>query len=215
MSLCYPLDAKSIISSKKTLLIGGVVVGGAIAAGFFYHYFFVLTLPKAEQLCHEITEYVKYVTSHYQRELTLLEKSNDYEEQKAELQKIIAEFNSESPFLTYTNTIKRDLSKCEVYEKQFSRGIPQLKKTMDKLIEKEKIEVIEEKQEELQGEINRYKAVLSSIAQLSEMLHALRYKLQRLVNYCVQYDAYKQEMILDRLQAIETQLILNRMSNSR
>jgi len=199
--------------NKKTLLIGGAIAGGVLAATLIYRYFWILTLPKAQELCHEITEYVDYVATHYEREFTLLEKNSDRDTQKAELQNIITELDSESPYLAYTNQLRKNLSKAENYEKRFARGIPQLEKAMDKLIKKSE-SVSGERFEKLQRETNYYKAILQTIAQLREILHALRHKLTRIANYCVQYDAYKQEKILEQLQAIQTQLILNHLNQT-
>lgn len=195
--------------NRKTLLIGGAIIGGVCAGIWLYNYFWVFTLPKANELCHEVTEYIDQIATRYEREFALLEREGNRDIQKAELQNIIADLDNESPYLTYTNTIKKDLSKAKNYEKTFRRGIPHLEKAMEKCIKKSE-SASEERLEKLQNEIREYKALLSTIAKLREILHATQHKLQRLVNYCMQYDVYKQEKILERLQAIESQLRINR-----
>ena len=201
-----------ILLNRKTFLIGGAVIGTVCAGVWLYNYFWVFTLPKAYELCHKVTEYSDDISNRYEREFALLERESNRDIQKAELQNIIADLDSESPYLTYTNTIKRDLLKAKKYEETFSRGIPHLEKAMEKCIKKTE-SASEEKLEKLQSEIREYKFILTKIAQLREIVHAIRRKLQRLVNYCVQYDAYKQEKILERLQAIESQLIYSRIDS--
>ena len=83
---------------------------------------------------------------------------------------------------------------------------------MDQLIKNlESASLIKENQKNLEKKIEQHKVILKSITELREVLYSVRRKLQRLVNYCIQYDTYKQEMILARLAAIEKQLIFNRM----
>jgi len=207
---CFLNISTEIPLNKKTLLIGGAVAGSALLGYWLYNYFFVLTLEKAEKLCHEVTEHINYAGNEYEREITLLESNKELETQKKELQDIIAQLDSESPYLTYTNKIKADLDKCEKYEKRFYKGVPQLQKAMNKIINK----TSKETYNHTQNEIGRYENVLTSIAQLREILHFYRLKLKKLVSYCVQFDAYKQEKILEQLQNIQTQLIMNNLNTS-
>lgn len=198
--------------SKKTLLIGAAVGGSIVAAYYIYNYFCVMTLPKAERLCNDVSAFIEEVTSKYHQELAAIDKGINDELLKVELQNIITSQDSESPYLTYTNNVRSITKKDESFEESFSYGIPQLQGAMDKVVKK--LNAAHEcclERDELESLVQKYKKLFHSIAGLRELLHAIRFKMQRLIRLCMQFDAYRQEKILERLQAIETQMVFDRM----
>lgn len=198
--------------TKKNLLIGAAVGGSILAAVYLYRYFCVMTLPKAERLCNEVGGYIEKMSSKYHAEFAILDKGVGDEIFKSELQNIITAGDSESPYLTYVNALQDSIKQIQSYEEQFSNGISHLQTAMDKLVSKINGCLLISDRENFGDELQRYKNVLISIAGLRELLHMIRFKLQKMMRTCLQFDAYRQEKMLERLQAIEKQLIYARIN---
>jgi hypothetical protein len=204
------------ISLTKQTLLMGAAVGGSILAGFslyrLYCHFFVMTLPKAEKLCNEVSAYIEEMTSKYHRELDLIDKGFTDEALKVELQNIITDSDSESPYLTYNNALREAVRRAESYEEKYRKCIPQLETAMNKIhCKRESSHLYSSGYSKVEAQLQQYGRLFESIAGLRELLHSLRFKMQRLVRLCMQFDAYRQEKMLARLQAIERQLIINSM----
>ena len=197
------------IPLKKTMLIaGGVLCSGAAVGYGLYKYFTCMTFSRAEKWCHDVTGYIEQIAVFYNREFAMLDNSCDVKAHKKELEEIITSINSRCPFLYYTEWVEDSLMTCINFEKKMSSGILQLKAESDNAIMKlgQGLQSDTNKQD-VETQLKGYQDILKSITNLSELLHTIHGKLHKLLRYCQQFDAYRQEKILDQMRKIETRLI--------
>lgn len=204
-------DASQLFN--KRVLIAGAVVGCAATAGYFlYRYFSAMTLPKAKCWCDRADALEVRLACDYQRETSLLVNNALSAAHKDMLRDIIAESGTETPYMNYVRTLQNDLSSLEGLENEFVRGVPRLEAAMLQIASRlHEVDLDEQERTSIEQQVAAYQVTLQKMRQLRDNLRETYVQLAHICACAKQFDGYRQELLLARLDRIETQLALHGM----
>lgn len=207
------LDVSSLLTKK--VLVAGAIIGGVALGGYLlYRYFYVMTLPKAQAWCTDAYNVLNGAEKTYQQELSIVNEVSSMSSQKEALQEIVGAYNSDRPFLGYVITIDAEINKIDNLKKCYEKGRPQLEKSMGTLINRLNEKTMTEKErQQVEARVQQFKDTLDNMMTLNAQLDPLVMGLRKISHACKQLDGYRQELMIQKLDILQTQLAINNIQS--
>lgn len=130
---------KQAIWQNSTVLAAVSLTGIAVIGTIYslYSYITRFNLYDAQQLSKEIKFFSDKISKKYEKELDILSSTAHKEEQRNQLDVIILEAITSTPYMTYVNKASRLLKECERLIKRIENGTTKLKKQLEALTKKQ------------------------------------------------------------------------------
>ena len=130
---------KPAIWQDSTILAAVSLTGIAVVGTIYslYSYITRFNLYDAQQLSKEIKFFSDKVSKNYEKELDILSNAAHEEERRSQLDAIILEAITPTPYMTYVNKASRLLKECERLINKIENGTTKLKKQLEALTKKQ------------------------------------------------------------------------------
>lgn len=188
-----------------------IIAGTALALGYaIYKYWTRFNMQDARNLSLKINKTLNEIKIYYNKELLALTLTSDQNLLYQQLDGIVLQIVSPSPYSEYASHVSAYLNLCDNYIKTIESGLPKLKKAYDSSSKK----VYFGYDPRMDLEAKDYLDVMTTLEALESELIVMYNQLSKLATFCWQSDGYKQEQVLAQLKTINTNLELNRIIQS-
>lgn len=192
----FELDTNIIVENKDAILF--VSAATCLATAFFLCcYLQRFKSNDVHNLKVSTEDYLNTTSKYYNRELQLLDTQLKIETIKSVLEDIVAETDSDLPYVTYTSILKNNLKQCREYENCIEKNLLKLKNLCAKLHPYNTQEIM------------HYQILIKDLSQLDAKLLELENSLKKLISYCIQYKGFRHEQMIQILKNIECQKFIH------